>query len=82
MPPRYKDISKCRSEIEDYAGQLDSGTDSADPELRNEDSTRRHKQDLRWYDHWLDDANTESTTNINPYDANQVGQTLSNEALA
>jgi len=56
MPPRYKDISECRSEIKDYAGQLDSGTHNADPELRDEDSTRRYKQDLRWYDHWLDDA--------------------------
>ena len=79
MPPRYKDISECRSEIEDYAGQLDSGTDNADPELRNEGSTRRYKQDLRWYDHWLDDANIESPTDVKPYHANQVGQTLSNE---
>lgn len=79
MPPRYKDISECRSEIQKYAGQLDSGTDNSDPEMRNEGSTQRYKQDLRWYDHWLDDAKIDSPVNVTPAQANEVGQTLSRE---
>lgn len=79
MPPRYKDVNECRSEIEQYIGELEAGTDNKDPERRDKGSTRRYKQDLRWYDHWLDDANIESPTNVTPADANQVGQTLSRE---
>lgn len=79
MPAQYKDLEDCREEIQKYAGQLDSGTDNADPEMRNERSTQRYKQDLRWYDHWLDDAKIDSPKDVTPAAANQVGQTLSRE---
>lgn len=40
-------------------------------------STQRYKQDLRWYDHWLDDARISSPTEVTPAAANEVGLTLS-----
>lgn len=79
MPPRYKDVEDCRSEIRQYLGQLETGTDDANPDLRDTRSTRRYKQDLRWYDHWLDDAQIESPADVTPAEANQVGQTLARE---
>lgn len=79
MPPRYKDVSECRPAIEQYIGQLESGTDDKDPERRNTKSTRRYKQDLRWYDHWLDDAKVGSPSEVTAAQANEVGQTLSSE---
>lgn len=79
MPPRYKDVDECRPEIEQYIGQLDSGTDDKDPEMRNTKSTQRYKQDLRWYDHWLDDAGVASPSEVISAQANEVGQTLSRE---
>lgn len=79
MPPRYKSVEECRQEIQQYIGQLESGTDDEDPERRNQGSTQRYKQDLRWYDHWLDDADIESVTAVTPAEANLVGQGLSDE---
>jgi len=79
VPPRYKPVEDCRAEIEQYIGQLEAGTDDADPESRDSRSTRRYKQDLRWYDHWLDDAEIESVTTVTPADANSVGQQLADE---
>lgn len=79
MPPRYKPIEDCRSEIEQYSGQLDTGTDDDNPDLRSTGSTNRYKQDLRWYDHWLDDAEVDSPADVTPAQANEVGQVLSKE---
>jgi integrase/recombinase XerD len=79
MPPRYKDVEDCRGEIEQYIGQLVSGTDDADPERRNSKSTTRYKQDLRWYDHWLDQNSIDEVQDLTPADANQLGQDLSSQ---
>lgn len=72
-------MSDCRSEIQQYIGNLEASTDNADPERRDEGSTRRYKQDLRWYDHWLDEVNLDSPEDVSPSHANLVGQTLSKE---
>ncbi|PSP37993.1 recombinase XerD [Halobacteriales archaeon QH_7_65_31] len=79
MPPRYKDVDECRSEIQQYIGQLESGTDDTDPELRKSGSTVRYKQDLRWYDHWLDQNDIESVLDVTPAASNQLGQDLSTD---
>jgi len=79
MPPRYKDVDECRQEIRQYCGQLDAGTDNADPERRDQGSTDRYKQDLRWYDHWLDETGLDSPTDVSPSQANLIGQTISKE---
>lgn len=79
MPPRYKSVEECRSEIGQYLGQLETGTDDNNPELRNTKSTTRYKQDLRWYDHWLDDAEVDSPADVTSAQANEVGQTLARE---
>lgn len=79
MPPRYKDVDECRRKIRQYIGQLESGTDDSDADRRNTRSTTRYKQDLRWYDHWLDDAGIDEVVNVTPADSNQVGQTLARE---
>lgn len=79
MPPQYKAVEECRSEISQYLRQLDTGTDDDNSELRDTKSTTRYKQDLRWYDHWLDDAEVNSPVDVTPAQANEVGQTLARE---
>lgn len=79
MPSKYKDIENCREKIRKYAKQLQAGTDNKNPEQRNQQSTDRYLQDLRWYDHWLDDAGIESPTEVSPAHANEVGLTLAEE---
>jgi len=79
VPPRYKSVEECRSEIGRYLGQLETGTDDDNPELRNTKSTTRYKQDLRWYDHWLDDAEVDSPADVTAAQSNEVGQTLARE---
>ncbi len=76
LPPRYKDVEDCRDLIEQYIGQLVTGTDNDNPDLRDEGSTRRYKQDLRWYDHWLDEIEVESPVDVKPAQANATGQAL------
>ncbi|MFC4551808.1 MULTISPECIES: tyrosine-type recombinase/integrase [Halorussus] len=79
MPRRYKPVDDCRYEIQDYIDELDAGTDDDDDDLRQTGSTRRYKQDLRWYDHWLDDHGIDSVLDVTPADASRVGRALSNE---
>lgn len=79
MPPRYKSADECRTDIRSYICQLEAGTDDHDPERRNSQSTKRYKQDLRWYDDWLDDADVDSPRDVTPAHANEVGRTLSME---
>ncbi|MFC6719753.1 tyrosine-type recombinase/integrase [Natrialbaceae archaeon GCM10025810] len=79
MPPRYKPVEECRPEICDYLADLDAGTDDTDPERRNSESTRRYKQDLRWFDEWLDAQGIASVFDLGPADSNRLGRTLSTE---
>lgn len=53
---RYIPVEKCRSEIREYIYHLEAGTDDADSDMRSSGSTDRYKQDLRWFDMWLDGA--------------------------
>jgi len=79
MPRRYRDADECRSEIQQYIGELEAGSDDEDPERRDHVSADRYSQDLRYYDEWLDDAGLESVTEMTAATANQLGQTLSRE---
>ncbi|QKY20673.1 site-specific integrase [Halolamina sp. CBA1230] len=79
MPPRYKPIDDCRPLIVDYAEELAAGTDDADNDKRDSNSTKRYEQDLRWFDGWLDDQGIDEVTDVTAADANRLGRTLSNE---
>lgn len=79
MPPRYKEVEKCREEIQEYVEELDVGTEDADPDKRKEVSTNRYKQDLRWYDEWLDEQGIESVLDVDVPDTSRLGRTLANE---
>jgi len=80
MPPRkFKDISDCRAEIEAYARTLESGTDDNDEDQRASASTQRYKQDLRWFDHWLDEHDVDSAFDLTSRQAMKVGKSLSNQ---
>lgn len=76
MPKKYRSVEDCRDDIEQYLGQLDTGTDNNDPDLRNKGSTKRYKQDLRWYDHYLDEIEVDSPADVTTDQANAIGQTL------
>lgn len=78
MPPRYKDIEDCRPNIQLYANHLDSST-SDEETHRNEGSTTRYKQDLRWFDEWLDEEGIEDITAVTSGDAAKVGHALTNQ---
>lgn len=75
MPPRYKPIEDCRSEIRTYANHLDSGTSEEDTH-RNASSTQRYKQDLRWFDDWLDEVEIDGVDDLSGADAAELGHTL------
>lgn len=79
VPSEYKPIEECRPKIEKYIKQLDAGTDDADPEQRDQQSTARYIQDLKWYDHWLDEQEIQKTTDVTSEVSNQVGVRLSVE---
>jgi len=80
MPPRYKSIDECRPEIKHYARHLDSATDDDDDDKRASGSTKRYKQDLRWFDGWLDDReDIESVSDVSSSDATKIGYTLTEE---
>lgn len=79
MPPRYRDIEECREWIKEYADNLDASTDDNDDELRDGTTTKRYKQALRWYDHWLDDEGVESAPELTKREANKLGRTLRKE---
>lgn len=72
MPPRYKNLEKCREQIQKYADYLSSGTDDDDDELRGTSSTTRYLQDLRWFDHWLDDQGIEDVADLTKGQGNQL----------
>ena len=77
MARRYRDIEDCRSKIEKYGDHLDSGT--GDGDSRKEGSTRRYKQDVRWFDEWMDEQDIDSITDVSSEDAAQLGYSLSKE---
>jgi integrase/recombinase XerD len=80
MPPRrFKPVEECRDEIIDYVAELETGTDNDDPDQRQSASTQRYKQDVRWYDHWLDEEGIESAFDVGPQDTNRLGRALSNQ---
>jgi len=79
MPPRYKGVEECRPEVQDYIEELDVGTDDDDEDMRDSVSTRRYKQDLRWFDHWMDDNNIESVYDVEVKHTNRLGRDLSNQ---
>lgn len=79
MPPRYKSVEECRHWIREYIDELETGTDDNDGELRSSSSTQRYKQDLRWYDHWLDEHDVTEVVDVTPAQANRVGRTLSSD---
>jgi len=80
MPnPPYRDIDDCRPLIDEYGDQLDSATDDKDSESRNSSSTRRYKQDIRWFDEWLDEQEIDDVRQISRREANQLALTLNSE---
>jgi len=79
MPPRYKSVDECRSEIQDHIEELDVGTDDGNPDKRDTVSTRRYKQDLRWFDEWLDDNDIDTVFDVTVADSSRLGRTLSKE---
>ncbi|WP_312910154.1 tyrosine-type recombinase/integrase [Natronosalvus caseinilyticus] len=79
MPPRYKKAKNCRNEIYEYIDDLDAGTDDDNPEMRSSGSTQRYRQDLRWFDEWLDHNEIDSVTEVTSAKANRLGRTLSKE---
>lgn len=79
MPPRYKSVEDCRPEIVDYIEELEVGTDDGDDDMRQSVSTRRYKQDLRWFDDWLDGKDIDSAFDVTPADANRIGRSLANQ---
>ena len=72
-------MTECREELTEYAAELESGTDDDDPEQRASKSTQRYRQDLRWFDHWLDDNGIESVFDVGPRESNQLGRDLSSQ---
>ncbi|WP_208288389.1 tyrosine-type recombinase/integrase [Halobacterium sp. R2-5] len=54
MARRYRALEDCRTEIRDYADDLDAGTDDDSDHKRDTSSTGRYEQDIRWFDEWLD----------------------------
>lgn len=79
MPPTYNDVGECRELVQDYIAELETGTDDDDPELRNEWSTRRYKQDLRWFDTWLDTEEIDDLTALTSRQSSRLGRTLATE---
>lgn len=79
MPPRYKQIGECRREIIKYARHLDAGTDDGNENARGSGSTKRYKQDMRWFDDWLDDNGFDSVTDVTTPDAAQIAYSLSEQ---
>ncbi|WP_232686518.1 tyrosine-type recombinase/integrase [Halobacterium zhouii] len=78
MPPRqYRDISECRAEIKAYAKTLEAGTDDNDDDQRASASTKRYQQDVRWFDHWLDEHDIDSAYDVTSEQAMEVGEDLS-----
>jgi len=79
MPQKYKDFDECRPEIIEYGRHLNSGTDDNDSEKRSSGSTRRYKQDLKWFDYYLDENNIDSVSDVTNSMALSIGYTLSED---
>jgi len=79
MPSKFKDFDECRPEIKQYGRHLDAGTDDNDSEKRTSGSTKRYKQDLKWFDYYLDENNIDSVSDVGSSDALNIGYTLSEE---
>lgn len=79
MPRRYKDPEDCREDLRDYIAHLEASTDNRDPELRDETSTKRYAQDIRWYDEWLDEMEIDSPRDMTSDLASTLGVHLSTE---
>lgn len=79
MPRRYTAIEDCRSDIRLYARRLDSSTDDNDTEMRDSVSSRRYKQDIRWFNDWLDQNDIEDVRDLSATDAAQMGYSISDE---
>jgi integrase/recombinase XerD len=56
---------------------LQSGTDADDREKRDTSSLTRYKQDLRWFDGWLDDHGVDGVHDLASSDAHAMGIDLS-----
>lgn len=79
MPRRYKPVEDCREEIQEYVEELEVGTDDDDEDQRASNSTQRYRQDVRWFDEWLDDQGIESAYDVDVRDANKLGRALSQQ---
>ncbi|MFD1646682.1 tyrosine-type recombinase/integrase [Haloarchaeobius litoreus] len=79
MPRGFKDIEECRPEIKAYAKTLESGTDDNDEDQRATASTKRYKQDVRWFDHWLDEHNIDSAYDVTSEQALEIGEELTDQ---
>jgi len=79
MPSKYKDFDECRPEIKQYGRHLDAGTDDNDSEKRSSGSTRRYKQDLKWFDYYLDEKNIDCVSDVTSSNALDIGYTLSED---
>jgi len=77
MPPRYTPLEECRTEVRDYIRHLDAGTDNNDPDKRQERSTLRYKQDIRWFNDWLDEQGIDSVLDVTVNDTRELGYSLS-----
>lgn len=80
MPSRkFKPVEDCREEIREYVAELEVGTDDDDSDQRASASTKRYKQDVRWFDHWLDEQGIDCAFDLTPRQANKLGRDLSNQ---
>lgn len=75
--PRYKKIDECRDEVQYYIQSLQSGTDDDDRTKRDSTSITRYKQDVRWFDGWLDEQGLNSVSDLESGDAHRMGHDLS-----
>lgn len=79
MRPSYKPVEECRELIREYIAELEAGTDDTDDEMRSSASTQRYRQDLRWFDGWLDEAGIDEVSEVEPRESQRLGRDLSNE---
>ncbi|MFC4249619.1 tyrosine-type recombinase/integrase [Natribaculum luteum] len=80
MPPQqYRDIEDCRPGLRRYAKRLKSQTDDADDEKNSTSSLTSYLQDVRWFDHWLDDNEFDRPADVSPVDILDLIDDLDNQ---
>lgn len=80
MPPRqYRKTENCRPEIRDYRKYLKNNTDDESDDQLCSDSLDSYLQDIRWFDHWLDDQGYESASELSVSDSQGLAYDLKDQ---